>query len=326
MYSKQSVTVPFEAMSRSERFVHSYIITGEKGIGKKTAAKYMAMQLLCDNKNACGECRQCRRVLSGQHPDFIAVMKESGKRTYGVDVLREKVVSDSYIRPNDCDRKIYLIADCDGWSPSAMNCLLKITEDPPDHAYFIFTAQRRDNFLPTLISRSMVMELHEAREDECTEALREYRAMADHPESFTDERISSAFSAFGGNIGRCIEYLEGEEKLMTAAETVRGIISAIGKGDEYSIAVLLNKASQNRDEMRNTLDMLAKSIRDSAVIKNGGKDITGCDMRGSSGLAERISSARLIAMYDDVCEASARCSANCNAASVAAALAGRLVR
>ena len=43
LYSKQTLSVPLAAMSESGRFVHSYIITGEKGAGKKTAAKYTAM-------------------------------------------------------------------------------------------------------------------------------------------------------------------------------------------------------------------------------------------------------------------------------------------
>ena len=56
LYSKENAVKPIEAMSRSGRFVHSYILTGEKGTGKKTFARYIAMQLLCDNHNACGEC------------------------------------------------------------------------------------------------------------------------------------------------------------------------------------------------------------------------------------------------------------------------------
>lgn len=323
MYSKQAVTVPFESMSRSQKFVHSYIITGEKGVGKKTAAKYMAMQLLCDNRNACGECRQCKRVLSGQHPDFIAVEKDG--RSYSVKRLREKVITDSVIMPNDTDRKVYLMADCDGWSVSSMNALLKITEDPPDHAYFIFTAQSRESFLPTLISRSMVMELHESQREECIEALKEYRDTCETPENFSDERIMKAVDAFGGNIGRCIDYLSGEEKLMTAAETVRGLTQAIAHRDEYRIAVLLSKAASNRDELKNTLEMLSKALRDSAVIRSGGKDITGCAAKGSTEIAGRFSAEEIIRMYDAVCTASKRCSGNCNAASCAASLTGQLV-
>ncbi|MGN1102321.1 MAG: hypothetical protein ACI4RG_09025, partial [Huintestinicola sp.] len=107
LYSKENALRPIEAMSRSGRFVHSYILTGEKGVGKRTFARYIAMQLLCENHTACGECRQCSRVLRGQHPDFIEVTRDSGKVNYSVDDIRDKVVADSYISPNDCERKVY---------------------------------------------------------------------------------------------------------------------------------------------------------------------------------------------------------------------------
>lgn len=320
LYAKENITEPVEAMSRTGRFVHSYIITGDKGAGKKTAAKYIAMQLLCDNKNACGTCRQCRRILKDQHPDLITVEKEG--RIYTVNDVRSKVVEDSFVSPNDCDRKVYLLPDCEGWTDASQDALLKITEDPPETAYFIFTAVNRSFFLPTLISRSMTMEVHEADRESCAEALRGYRE--ENGKNFTDEQIAEAVSAFGGNIGKCIDLLEGDNKLMKAAEAVRKLANAAAERDEYTLAAVLNGISSDRNEMRDALEMLARVIRDSAVIKSGGSGIIGCAYEGSRKMAERIPQARLLAMYDAVCEASYRCSRYCNAAAEAAVLAGRM--
>lgn len=322
LYSKRSVTEPISAMSRTGRFVHSYIITGDEGVGKKTAAKYIAMQLLCDNKNACGSCRQCSRIIRGQHPDFITVEKEG--RIYTVNDIRTKVVDDSYTAPNDCDRKVYLLPDCEGWTDASQDALLKITEDPPETAYFIFTARNRSFFLPTLISRSMVIDISEADRESCAQALRDHSA--ENSSGFTEEKIAEATSAFGGNIGRCIDFLEGNDKLMKAAEAVRSSVDAIIARDEYTLAVILNSISSDRSEMRDMLEMLARALRDGAVIKSGGKDTVGCTAAGSAKMAERISVSRLLSMYDAVCEASYRCTRNCNTAAAAAVLAGKLCR
>ncbi len=318
LYSKENACRPFEAMSQTGRFVHSYIITGEKGTGKKTFARYIAMQLLCDNHNACGECRQCSRILRGQHPDFIEVDRE-GRVNYSVDVIREKVVADSCISPNDCDRKVYLLSDCEGWSDACQNAMLKVTEDPPEAAYFIFTAVNRNSFLSTLISRSMTIELHEADISSCREALSDMG-------KYSEEEIDRAVSLFGGNIGRCRDFLEGSGELTAAAEAVTKAMDAIVARDEYALAHILGSVSSKREEMRYALEMLARSVRDGAVIRNGGKGGTGCTAAASNRLAERFSTARILAMYDAVCEASYRCTRNCNAGGAAAVLAGKLCR
>lgn len=319
LYSKENALRPIEAMSRSGRFVHSYILTGEKGVGKKTFARYIAMQLLCENRNACGECRQCSRVLRGQHPDFIEVMRENGKVNYSVDDIRDKVVADSYISPNDCERKVYLLTDCEGWQDSCQDALLKITEDPPDAAYFIFTSANKSSFLTTLISRSMTIELHEADRESCKEALRDTG-------KYSEEDIARAVDSFGGNIGRCIDFLEGDADLIKSAEAVKKAMEAIVSRDEYSLAAILGGISSKREEMRCTLEMLARSIRDGAVLRNGGNETVSCTEVSSRKLAERFSTGRILAMYDAVCEASYRCTRNCNAQGAAAVLAGKLCR
>ncbi len=313
LYSKNTLTVPLSAMSKTGRFVHSYIITGEKGTGKKTAAKYIAMMLMCDNGNACGECRQCRRILKNQHPDFITVEHE--KKYYSVDDVRKKVVEDSYTSPNDCDRKVYLLSDCEGWRDSAQNALLKITEDPPESSYFIFTAPGRSFFLPTLISRSMVIDIPEADREDCLAALADM--------GYEAEKSAQAVASFGGNIGRCIEYLEGADKLMEAACAVRKAADAVYRRDEYALAAVLSGMSSDRDELRIMLDMLGRAIRDGIAVRHG-KPAIGCAAEESTRLSQRLTDDRLLEMYDAVCEISDSCTRNCNAAAAAAVLAGRL--
>ena len=340
LYSKEAVTVPCAAMRKTGRFVHSFIITGSQGVGKRTAARYLAMSLLCSEGSSdapCGTCRDCRRILKGQHPDFIEVEKNGS--TFSTDDMREKVVADSFVTPNDCDRKVYLMADCDGWKDAAQDVLLKITEDPPDFGYFIFTAGSREVFLPTLISRSMVMELHEADREGCIAALREHgrelsantdETAAQKPaakpgrgtkkseqqtaKDFTEENMAAAAELFGGNIGFALEYMQGSGKLARAA----------ADRDEYALAAALTSVSGNRDDLRTVLEMLARVIRDSAVIRSGSRDIIGCAPSDSRRIAERAGRAKLIEMYEAISDASYSCTRYCNAAAVIPVLAGKL--
>ena len=317
LYSKASVTVPLAAMSASGRFVHSYMLTGPKGVGKKTAAVYTAMLLLCGNVRdgkPCGECRDCRRVMKNEHPDFIVA--ERSKKNYSVDDMR-RIVTDAYVSPNDCDRKVYLIPDCSGWSDAAQAAMLKITEDPPDPVYFIFTSESLSDFLPTLISRSMPSEIVTADRESCMEALRE--RFPDKP----DDELDNAAEAFCGNIGRCIEYLDGNEKLMKNVSRVRQLTRAAASADEYGALKVLSEL-KDRDDLKELLGMFAAVIRDAAAQKSGSDVRISCDVSGAAMLSA-MPVGRLTDIYDEVMRISSACALNVNTDAAAAVLAGKII-
>ena len=99
-------------MFSSGRIAHSFLIYGEKGLGKKTAADYLAAAILCEKQNGipCGECRSCRNAAGKVHPDII-YPEHSGKlSTYTVETCR-RVCADSYIAPNNGNAKVYIFSD-----------------------------------------------------------------------------------------------------------------------------------------------------------------------------------------------------------------------
>lgn len=51
---------------------------------------------------------------------------------------------------------VYLFADADNMSVAAKNAMLKVTEEPPNNAYFIMTLSTIENTLPTIKSRATV--------------------------------------------------------------------------------------------------------------------------------------------------------------------------
>ena len=48
---------------------------------------------------------------------------------------------------------VYAIADAGNLTQASQNALLKVTEEPPNKAYWIFTVENTDQILPTLVSR-----------------------------------------------------------------------------------------------------------------------------------------------------------------------------
>ena len=73
------------------RAPHAVLITGIAGTGKRTLARLLACALLCvgEGRRPCMQCKGCRRVLAGTHPDLLTPSCTDKDRTIKVDHLRE---------------------------------------------------------------------------------------------------------------------------------------------------------------------------------------------------------------------------------------------
>ncbi len=130
------------------------------------AARFAAAAMECASPEGrpCGVCAECRRVLSDIHPDVVTVRDDQHKNI-AVDVVRA-VRTDAYIRPNQGQRKVYLFPDCGLLTEQDQNVLLKIVEEGPPYASFLFCAENAAQVLPTLRSRCVELKLHPLSEPE----------------------------------------------------------------------------------------------------------------------------------------------------------------
>lgn len=138
---------------------HAYILSGPPGSGTKPTAELLAAAIVCrkDTGKPCGLCRDCRKALTGIHPDIRTVAPEKDKTGITVGQIRE-MRADAAVVPNEAEKKVYLI-EADGMNGSAQNAMLKILEEPFSHAAFILTAENPASLLPTVRSRCIAVGL-----------------------------------------------------------------------------------------------------------------------------------------------------------------------
>lgn len=285
IYGNNFVVSTLCNMVKSGRTAHTVLFYGEKGTGKKLMAKFYTSLLLCKNPvndMPCGVCSSCSNIEKDFHPDVSYVTASGKLGGYSVDTAR-KICSDAFIKPNnDSGRKIYIFRDCHNMDVRTQNTLLKIIEEPPDYAYFIFTSESKNDFLPTIISRCVCFGVSACTEEE-TEL-----ALADS--GFRESDIKNAVSCFHGNIGMCTEYINNEN-LRKQVDLTKLLADSIIKKDEYSLNTALFSLGKERNDVKTVLSMLDKLVRDSAVlIQNTGAENIGCFREGAVKLSYMLTS------------------------------------
>ena len=155
--------------AEQERLSHAIVLSGDGDL--TDAARFIAAAHVCEGTDRpCLRCRHCRKVLEGIHPD-VSVIRDTEHRELTVDAVRA-LRQDVYIRPNEAARKVYIIADSRQLNERDQNVLLKIVEEGPPYAAFLFCAENASVVLQTLRSRCVELKLHPAEtgEKESSEA------------------------------------------------------------------------------------------------------------------------------------------------------------
>ncbi len=279
IYGNEHITDTFKNMLANQRMAHSFLIYGERGLGKKAIAQYLSMLLVCEaDEKPCGICRPCRNTINQCHPDIIYAEHTGKLNGFSVDTVRG-ICSDAYIKPNNSDKKIYIFTDADNITVQAQNSLLKLIEEPPSYVYFIFTAESKNAFLETVLSRIISLNAAEVDNDTCCKVLVQ--------SGISEENALKAIKCFGGNIGLCMEYISSE-KLQSTVELTKSAIDCIINRDEYGLLKTLSSSDSDKSQLKSIITMLDKIIRDSLAAKFSQDSTISCYSEGAVMLADSL--------------------------------------
>lgn len=246
-----------DALWNGGRFPHALLLEGPVGSGKRTAAQYAAAILLCRNESIqppCGECPSCRKLKSGNHPDFKTLLPEGKSKTIGVDQVRV-IKSAAYISPHESQRKVFFIPEAQKLRTEAQNALLKVIEEPPESAYFIFTAPSRSNLLETVCSRLTIFSMQELSEAQRLAVLKER-----HPDE--DSALLSAQAALCPTVGQALDSLF-DPATRQCSDDAAAILQALIRLDRYTVLKLFSHYEKDREHF----SLLLTSLRNAVITQ-----------------------------------------------------------
>ena len=241
LLGNETIKQRLESSFANGKASHCYLITGASGSGKHTLSRLLSAAMQCTQPSKpCCQCRQCRKVLDGAHPDVITVDDED-KVNIPIKLIRE-ACSDLYIRPNEGQRKIYLFPRAQALRADSQNALLKCIEEPPAYGVFIFLCEHAERMLPTVRSRCVELRLSPLRE----EILR--AQLCEHFPDAAPQSIAGALMRSGGYLGQALELLQGSDALL--AQSVQ-FVQAYCSGKNAPLVHLFSSMEKlKREQLR----------------------------------------------------------------------------
>lgn len=150
-FSNTALAAQMRAAAARNALGHAIIFCGEGDLVSAALYTACAMQCTSDGAKPCLSCAQCRKVLGDIHPD-VSTVRDDEHKEIAVDIVRG-MRADAFIIPNEGRRKVYIFDDCDRLNPRAQNILLKLVEEGPAYASFLFCARNSSALLQTIRSR-----------------------------------------------------------------------------------------------------------------------------------------------------------------------------
>jgi len=140
----------------ADRLSHAYLIAGPAGGGKRHFAQALAYGVLCErpaqNGQACGSCRSCELLASGNHPDFLQITPESGKTQIHIDQIRE-LTENLTLASHRGGGRVAMIYPAHAVNIQAANSLLKTLEEPAPGTLLLLVSDLPGRLPATLRSR-----------------------------------------------------------------------------------------------------------------------------------------------------------------------------
>jgi DNA polymerase-3 subunit delta' len=287
-YGNLHIQTTLEGMIARERIPQTMLFAGLSGLGKATLARRFAAKILgspekierddlslesnadliTTREKLPADKRNDDPLFFGSHPDFLTFAPDGPLRQISIPQMRLLKERAQY-KPLHGKRRIFLIDQVDRAGEQAANSLLKTLEEPPDHLILILTAENLYDLLPTIRSRSVVLNFSPLSNDDMQVFARARKL--DNGE----KRIALSGGSPGAAATLDIELFQKRRGAMLALLKTGAGTSTYGSW--LPISETLGRSKSEKLELHLTL--LYELLRDVTILREGGSAIRNFDLR-----------------------------------------------
>jgi DNA polymerase III subunit gamma/tau len=266
------------------RIAHGYIFSGQRGTGKTTTARIIALCLNCERgptDKPCGVCASCVEIAAGGAVDVIEIDAASNR---GINEMRELRENVRY-QPARDRYKVFIIDEAHQITNEAFNALLKTIEEPPEWAVFILCTTESHKIPATIASRCQHFSFRSVDFNDLIGRMREI-CVQEGVET-DDETLAVLAQAGEGSVRDSLSALDqaiaccGNKLNAAQVRTLLGafgldamaqVTTALGGANGGAMLSLVDELERNGGSPQHFSRELSRYIRNLLVIKIAGTD------------------------------------------------------
>lgn len=253
-------TVAYKILSgdKAKGFLsHAYLLLCDDDLALYSYLKAMAKTIACecDEREYCGECRYCKLIEKDTHFDVTVYPSGDTKKILVADI--DELISQTYIKPLEGDKRIFILNNAESMNASAQNKLLKTLEEPPKGVYILLGATNENALLATIKSRVKKIEVPSFSDEQL------YNAFSAQCED--KEKLKVAIDLADGKAGYVLEYYqsEGNDCTLLVNDVLTKMVSS-REMPQYSNRI-------TKDNIRDFLLTLKKVMREVIIVHTKGQ-------------------------------------------------------
>lgn len=221
------------------------MFSGPEGVGKALVARELAQSLLCENSlkersySGCNECKACKLLLAGNHPDFHCLdcaKKEEGE----IDSFRALLHSLG-LKSFTGGNRVVLVNNAEQLSSEAANLLLKTLEEPRPGNFFMLVCSNPRALPSTLLSRCQVWFFDGLSSDELTTRL-----------TGSEPNLKELIELADGSLAN----IEGLKKHIELWHELSDKLSRISAGDSLLAHQMAAELAKDKDNLKVVLQLM----------------------------------------------------------------------